>query len=127
VARCRGRNKALILNLETPASDSFFFNSTTMIRTFKLLSIFLLTSVTVFAQDLIPKKGMVLKKSARIKKGTYALEGYDSLNRAVLVIEGNNIVIDFNGALFQGNGKGETPDRFSGLAAVVKKGEKITM
>ncbi len=72
------------------------------------------------------KKGMVITGSIQVKKGIYQFMGYDSLNRPVILIKGNNITIDFNNALLQGNTADQLPDTFYGLAILVK-GNNITI
>ncbi len=71
-------------------------------------------------------KGMVIKTSVQIKKGSYLLNGNDSLKIPVIIIEGNNITVDFNRALLQGSNDKKYPNEFYGLAILVK-GNNITI
>ena len=43
------------------------------------------------------------------------------------IIEGNNIVVDFNNSLLQGNAVMNEPDQFKGIAVLIKKGRNITL
>jgi len=72
------------------------------------------------------KRGMIISSSILIKKAVYQLDGYDSLNRPVILIKGNNITIDFNNAFLQGNKAGQVPNEFYGLAILIK-GNNITL
>jgi parallel beta-helix repeat protein len=68
-----------------------------------------------------------ITKSVTVKKGMYELQGIDSLNTGTIVIEGNNITIDFNGATLSGSNDIEHPDKFKGLAILIKGGKNITL
>jgi parallel beta-helix repeat protein len=93
-----------------------------------LVFIFFLTCFIARSQETVLKKGMVIKKSIKIKKSNYRLANYDSLKEtAVIVIEGNNIVVDFSNSLLQGNLVMNEPDRFNGIAILIKKGRNITL
>ncbi len=68
--------------------------------------------------------GMVIKSSVTIHPRTYTLAASADLKRSLLVIEGNNITVDFNKAVLQGSADKSRPDEFYGLAILVKKGSK---
>ncbi len=72
------------------------------------------------------KPGMVISSSVVIKAGTYHLNGTDSLNRAVILIQGDNITVDFNKAVLQGSNDKQLPNEFYGLAVLIK-GNNITI
>ena len=72
------------------------------------------------------KAGLKITSSVQIKKAFYRLNGYDSLNRPVIIIEGNNITVDFNTALLQGSNNKQLPNEFYGLAVLIK-GNNITL
>ena len=73
------------------------------------------------------KRDLLINKSTKIKKGNYNLEAYDSLSRSVLVIEGNNVTVDFGNAVLNGNTKNQLPDQFHGVAIIVRNGRNITI
>jgi hypothetical protein len=79
------------------------------------------------AQQITLKKGMTITRSATIKKGIYQLDGFDGLNGAVVVIEGNNITVDFNNAVLKGSTRKRHPDEFFGIAVQIKSGKNITI
>ena len=94
-----------------------------------LFSLFLLQTWVVKATDQPPvelKSGMVISQSMQVKKGNYLLNGHDSLNRPVISIQGNNIVVDFNDAVLQGSSDKQLPNQFYGLAIQIK-GNNITL
>jgi len=72
-------------------------------------------------------KEMVITHSVTIKKQVYHFEGSDSLSTAPIIIQGKNIVIDFNGATIQGSSDIENPDKFKGTGVIVKNGSNITI
>lgn len=72
------------------------------------------------------KQGMVITSSVQIKKATYGINGFDSLNRPVILIQGNNITVDFNNAVLQGSVLKQLPNEFYGLAILIK-GNNITL
>jgi len=72
------------------------------------------------------KRGMKITSSVQVKMAVYQLNGYDSLDRPVILIEGNNITVDFNKALLQGSGNKQLPNQFYGLAILIK-GNNITI
>jgi parallel beta-helix repeat protein len=71
-------------------------------------------------------KGMIISSSVKVKKGNYRLNAYDSLSRPVILIKGNNIVVDFDNALLQGSVDKQLPNQFYGLAILIK-GNNITL
>lgn len=78
------------------------------------------------APDVLLTKGMVISGSVKIKQGNYQLSGYDSLNKPVIIIKGNNITVDFNHAFLQGNTTEQLPNEFYGLAVLIQ-GDNITI
>lgn len=72
------------------------------------------------------RQGMVITVSAQVKRAIYQLNGIDSLNRPVILIKGNNIIIDFNNAFLQGSNNKQLPNEFYGLALLIK-GNNITL
>jgi len=98
------------------------------IRPFLFLPIcFLFLSVVkAQAQTIVLVKGMAIKHSARIVNKVYRFDGADSLSTAPVIINGNNITVDFNGATIQGSSDIENPDKFKGTGVIVK-GSNVTI
>lgn len=95
----------------------------------QLLILFLLQffSFGLSAQNLSVSRGMIIKKSMKVKKAVYALNGFDSLNKAAIIIEGDNIVVDFNHATLKGSTAVKNADGFYGVAILIRKGKNITI
>lgn len=91
------------------------------------LVLFLLLFCWGLQAQVVLKRGMTITKSVKISKRTYLLNGFDNLNRAVLVIKGNNITVDFNQAVLKGSNNKKAPNEFYGLAILVDGGKNITI
>ncbi len=72
------------------------------------------------------KQGLVITESTTIAADTFLLKGADSLGQPILTIEGENITVDFKGALLKGSDNAQRPDAFSGTAILIK-GKNITL
>src|SRR5687768_6135895 len=85
----------------------------------------------VFAQERSLSKGMRIIKTTKIKKQVYKLDAYQKMNQAVVIIEGENITVDFNNAILQGSNStlamAKNPDEFFGIAVLIKNSKKITI
>src|SRR5215218_1442187 len=96
----------------------------------KCLPLFLLCFFTIlrsYAQEIVIRQGMKLTKSVKIKRATYRLDAKEDFSTPVLIIEGDNITIDFNKAVLKGSNQKQSPDEFFGLALYIKKGKNITI
>ncbi len=71
-------------------------------------------------------KGMIIKSSVLIKKANYRLNAIDSLKTPLIIIEGNNITVDFNKSVLKGSNDKQFPNEFYGLAILIK-GNNITI
>jgi len=88
---------------------------------------FLVGGIAAFGNPPVElKPGMVIINSANIKWGIYSFNGTDSLNRPVILIQGNNITVDFNKAVLLGSNDKQLPNEFYGLAVLIK-GNNITI
>ena len=77
---------------------------------------------------LVPlQAGMVVATDITVAPGTYQLEGADSLDQPLIIIEGNDITVDFNNAELNGAAEGKLPDQFSGLAILVRNSHRATI
>src|SRR5436189_201796 len=70
-----------------------------------------------FGEKLLTK-GLKISKSVKIKKQTYKLDASASMNEALIIIEGNNITVDFNNAILKGSNLKKNPDEFFGVAVL---------
>ncbi|MBK9016839.1 MAG: hypothetical protein IPM82_23790 [Saprospiraceae bacterium] len=76
-------------------------------------------------KGLLPTQGMTISESTTFKKDSFLLSAPDSLHPA-LTIEGENITVDFAGAVLDGGSGKDSPDQFSGTGIVIK-GKNITL
>ncbi|MCP3929516.1 MAG: hypothetical protein GY705_10485 [Bacteroidetes bacterium] len=70
---------------------------------------------------------MHINQSVSIYPDNYSLKGGDSLNTPVIIIEGENIVVDFQGATLVGMEDKKHPDQFKGVGVLIKNGKNITL
>src|SRR5256885_2732533 len=91
-----------------------------MLKCWTLLNLLVFSAFIINAQEIQLKRGLIIRKSEKIKKGIYEIGGYDSLNQGTILIEGNNITVDFNKAILNGNKLKHNPDEFYGVAIQVK-------
>lgn len=78
------------------------------------------------AQELTLHTGMRITKSQQIKKAVYLLDAPVDTSLSLILIEGNNLVIDFNNAELKGS-IGKMPDAFFGVAVLIRNSKKITI
>jgi hypothetical protein len=95
----------------------------------KIIVVFIVSlfSMGIHAQEIVLKKGMVIRKTSKVKRSTYAIDAFDSLQKAAIIIEGNNITVDFNKAVIKGSAGKTFPDKFFGTAVLIRKGKNITI
>lgn len=60
-------------------------------------------SAVGFSQEKALVPGMKISRSVRIKKALYKLDAPADTSRHIIIIEGNNITIDFNNAELKGS------------------------
>ena len=79
------------------------------------------------SQEKLLTKGLKITRSVKIKKQTYKLDAFPSIDQGVIIIEGNNITVDFNNAILKGSNSKKNPDEFFGVAILIKGGRNITI
>jgi hypothetical protein len=73
-----------------------------------------------FAQDTTLSRGLVITKSTKLRPGTFVLPAPGDENGAAsIVIRGNNLNIDFNGAVLRGSPSTADPDQRKGVGIQV--------
>ena len=98
-----------------------------MIKKISVLIISFLILNSSKAQEKSLVGNMKITKSMKIKKSVYALDAAEDLTKPLLVIEGNNITIDFNNAILKGSNKKQEPDKFFGVAIIIRNSENVTI
>lgn len=68
--------------------------------------------------------GLIIKESVTISREHYALNAKANMGEALIIIDGKDIVVDFNQAVLQGSNDKTRPDEFYGLSLLIKKGSK---
>jgi nitrous oxidase accessory protein NosD len=71
--------------------------------------------------------GMVIDRSVTIRPGTYRLSAPSDLTRPAITIRGDNITIDFNGAVLSGGPEGADPDGYAGVGLLIDGGRNVTL
>ncbi len=90
--------------------------------------ILLLTGcLAVNAQSIYVKAGMKISRSTTFKKMNYRLEAPSDSGTALIRVEGNNLVLDFNNAVLNGADGKQEPDAFAGVALLVQNSRRVTI
>ena len=71
--------------------------------------------------------GMVITHSVKFKKSVYKIDAADNLEQPVIVVEGNNITIDFNNSMLQGSNSKKNPNEFFGVAILIQNSQNVTI
>lgn len=77
------------------------------------------------APDVILRRGIVITRSSRIARRDYDLPASPSLDSAIVVVRGDDITVDFNGAELRGAPLSASPDDAAGLAIRVEGGRNV--
>ncbi len=77
------------------------------------------------AQDKTLVKGMTITKTMKIKAGTYKLDASDNLERSIITIEGDNIIVDFNNITLKGSNSKKNPDEFFGVGIIIRDSRNV--
>ncbi len=102
-----------------------------MIKSFALKFIIvaatLAPGIQSHSQEKALVQGLKIKQSMKIRKGVYNLPSPVRDSAAVIIIEGNNITVDFNNAILLGSRQPGQPDKFYGIGILVRNGKNITI
>ena len=77
------------------------------------------------AAPLVLRPGLVITTSARVARRTYQLPANPSVDSAVIVIRGNDITVDFDGAVLRGTPVDADPDAAAGVAVRIDGGHNV--
>jgi parallel beta-helix repeat protein len=92
-----------------------------------LLSLIIASGFHIIGQEKVLTKGLNISRSSKVKKQTYKLDAFIAMDKGVIVIEGNNITVDFNNSILKGSNTKKNPDEFFGVAVFIKGGRNITI
>ncbi len=70
---------------------------------------------------------MIINETTLIRSDTFYINGSDSLDQPVILIEGDDLTVDFGGAVLMGSGDKQWPDEFYGLAVKVENSRNVTI
>jgi parallel beta-helix repeat protein len=73
------------------------------------------------------RPGLIITTSVRIAAKTYRLSARPSLDSAVIIVRGNDITVDFGGAVMEGTRPESDPDLAQGVAVRVDGGRNVTI
>ncbi len=92
-----------------------------------VFSLLLMLCMYTQAQEKVLQRGMKITKSMKVKKAIYKLDGFVTNDKSVILIQGENITIDFNNATLTGSNTKTKPDDFFGIAILIKNSNRITI
>lgn len=72
-------------------------------------------------------KGMKITKTTKVRKGVYRIDAPADAEKATIIIEGNDITIDFNNAELKGSNKTNKPDEFFGIGIFISNSMNVTI
>ncbi len=98
-----------------------------MIKSSCILWLLVFVSAGSYSQDKPIVQGMRITKNTMIKKAIYKLDAPTDTSRPVIIIEGNNITVDFKNAVLTGSNAMISPDAFFGVAVIIRNGKNITI
>jgi len=87
----------------------------------------LLFALTGMSQENPVRPGMKISRSVKFGKSVYRLDAPADSARSLIVIEGKNLVIDFNNAELRGSNNVKEPDGFFGVAILVRNSENVVI
>ena len=93
---------------------------------FTIIIVFLIP-VLSFSQEKTPVKGMKIARSVIIKKGIYKLDATENSEQPVILIEGENITVDFKNGMLKGSNKKKNADEFFGVAILIQNSKNVTI
>src|SRR5688572_2451369 len=79
------------------------------------------------AQEKPLVKGMKISKTVKIRAGIYKIDAPASMEDAVIIIEGNNLVVDFNNVTLKGSNTKTGPDEFYGVGVIIRNSKNVVI
>lgn len=72
-------------------------------------------------------KGMKISKTTKLRAGVYKLDGPGNMDKPVILVEGNNITVDFSQVTLKGSNNTKAPDEFTGVAVIIRNSRNVTI
>ncbi|MDP4264654.1 MAG: right-handed parallel beta-helix repeat-containing protein [Bacteroidota bacterium] len=98
-----------------------------MIKQISIVLAFVFLATVVHTQEKAIIAGMRISKTTKIRRGVYKIDAPADTAKSVVIIEGNDIVVDFNNAELKGSSKKINPDEFFGIAVVILNSKNVTI
>lgn len=95
-----------------------------IITTFLLAAIAILLTTCNQEEDKL-YSGIIIKESIVLEKDTFFLDGSNDWSKPSIIIEGKDIVVDFNGSVIIGSKEYTKPNTFKGIGIDIRNGENI--
>jgi parallel beta-helix repeat protein len=92
-----------------------------------LILVSILISFILSAQEKSITKGFKITKSIVVKTKVYQFDAFDNTDKSILIIEGNNIIVDFKNATLKGSNTKKDPDEFFGVAVLIQNSKNVTI
>lgn len=87
----------------------------------------ILISFILSAQEKSISKGLKITRSITVKNKIYPFDAYNNTDKSILIIEGNNITVDFKNATLKGSNTKKNPDEFWGIAILIQNSRNVTI
>ena len=84
-----------------------------------------LVAVAPLAGQEVPRAGLVITKSVRLRPGTYRLPALGSRDSSAIVVRGDGVTVDARGVTLLGAPDSADPDRYAGVAIRVEGGHSV--
>jgi parallel beta-helix repeat protein len=98
-----------------------------MIKRFLTLLVFLSVFLAAGSQVRNIVAGMKITRSVRVSGAIFRVDAPVDTAGAVILIEGNDITVDFNNVELKGSNKAKNPDEFFGIAIRIQNSHRVTV
>ena len=98
-----------------------------MTKRIKGILVLLVCPIFLNAQNIKLVSGMKISRTGKVLKNEYKLDGFSDNDKPVILIEGDNIIVDFNHSVLQGSNQRQQPDEFFGVALLIRNSRNITI
>lgn len=91
-----------------------------------ILGVFTCFSLFTNAQQPVIRTGMKITKSVRFTRSSTFLPATEDTARSIIIIEGENIIVDFGGTELRGD-RQQSPDTYKGIAILIRNSRNVTI
>ncbi len=97
-----------------------------MIKRICVLCLGLCLQVCLMAQRKI-ENGIRITATTSFVKAVYRIDAAMDTSRPVMIVEGNDMVLDFEGVILKGSNSKKRPDEFFGVALLIRNSKRVTI